>query len=234
MPDGNHARRFRIAQFCGLWYSVAAASTDAWWGNLYYAFGESAMKSDVRREMRARRRAVSAEERAEASAAICAKLAARADVGVLLDPLETNSPVAVYLASRDEIDLAPYIGDLLRNGHRVVTPRWNGETYELAVLKGLDERHLRLGPMSILEPVDAEIVQPQEVFVWIVPGLAFTRDGRRLGYGGGWYDRLLAAAPKNAVKLGVAYSFQIVEYLPVEPHDIPLTAVVDETVPGYE
>ncbi len=184
------------------------------------------MKGDVRREMRARRRTISAEERAEASAVICAKLAARTDV--LLDPLETNSPVAVYLASRDEIDLAAYIGELLRNGRRVIAPRWNGETYDLAVLKGLDERHLRRGPMGILEPVDAEIVQPQEVFVWIVPGLAFTRDGRRLGYGGGWYDRFLAAAPKNAVKLGVAYSFQIVEDLPVEPHDVPLTAIVDE------
>ena len=184
------------------------------------------MKGDVRREMRARRRVISAEKRAEASAVICAKLAARAGVGV--DPLETNSPVAVYLASRDEIDLAAYIGELLRNGRRVVAPRWNGETYDLAVLKGLDERHLRRGPMEILEPVDAEFVQPQEVFVWIVPGLAFTRDGRRLGYGGGWYDRFLAAAPKNAVKLGVAYSFQIVEDLPVEPHDVPLTAIVDE------
>ncbi len=169
---------------------------------------------------------ISAEKRAEASAVICAKLAARAGVGV--DPLETNSPVAVYLASRDEIDLAAYIGEVLRNGRRVIAPRWNGEAYDLAVLKGMDERHLRRGPMGILEPVDAEIVQPQEVFVWIVPGLAFTRDGRRLGYGGGWYDRLLAVAPKNAVKLGVAYSFHIVEDLPVEPHDILLTAIVDE------
>ena len=181
--------------------------------------------------MRATRRAVSPGERAEASAVICAKLTARVDAGIFLDPLEPKSPVAVYLASRDEIDLAAYIHEMLRKGFRVVAPRWNGETYDLAVLKGLDERHLRRGPMGILEPVDAEIVRPQEVFVWIVPGLAFTHDGRRLGYGGGWYDRLLSAAPQNAVKLGVAYSFQIVEDLPVEPHDVPLTAVVDDAVP---
>ena len=179
--------------------------------------------------MRARRKAVSADERAKASAIICAKLATRADVGVFLDPLETDSPVAVYLASRDEIDLRAYIGEMLQRGCKVVAPRWNGETYDLAVLQGLDAKHLRRGPMDILEPAEAEIVQPQDVFVWIVPGLAFTRDGRRLGYGGGWYDRFLSAAPKEAVKLGVAYSFQIVDDLPVEPHDIPLTAVIDDS-----
>jgi 5-formyltetrahydrofolate cyclo-ligase len=187
------------------------------------------LKQEIRQEMRARRRTVSADERAEASAIICAKLAARADVDAFLDPLETDSPVAVYLASRDEIDLHAYIEEMLRRGRKVVAPRWNGETYDLAVLKGLDAEHLRRGPMGILEPAEAKLVQPQNVFVWIVPGLAFTRDGHRLGYGGGWYDRFLSAAPKDALRLGVAYSFQIVDNLPVEPHDIPLTAVIDDS-----
>ena len=62
--------------------------------------------------------------------------------------------------------------------------------------------------------------------VWVVPGLAFTRKGARLGYGGGWYDRFLAAADPSAVLLGVAYPFQMVEELPSEPHDIRLTDVV--------
>lgn len=176
-------------------------------------------KDEIRREMRARRKALSAAERAEAAAVICAKLARRGDLG---------SPVAVYLASPDEIDLRAYIERLLSSGCKVVAPRWNGGTYELAVLKGLDARHLRRGPMGIMEPVEAEIVPAKEVYGWIVPGLAFTRDGRRLGYGGGWYDRLLADAPKDAVKLGVAHSFQIVDDLPAEPHDIRLSAVVDD------
>ena len=187
-------------------------------------------KDEIRREMRARRKALPAAERADASAVICAKLARRGDLGDVIDPCEIDSPIAVYLASPDEIDIRAYIEQLLRYGCKVVAPRWNGETYELAVLKGLDARHLRRGPMGIMEPVDAEIVPAKEVYGWIVPGLAFTRDGRRLGYGGGWYDRLLADAPKDAVKLGVAHSFQIVEDLPTEPHDIRLTAVVDDSL----
>lgn len=187
-------------------------------------------KDEIRREMRARRKALSAAERAEASAIICAKLAPRSHLGEVMDPFEIGSPIAVYLASPDEIDLRAYIERLLWFGCKVVAPRWNGETYELAVLKGLDARHLRRGPMGIMEPVDAEIVPAKEVYGWIVPGLAFTRDGRRLGYGGGWYDRLLAYAPKDAVKLGVAHSFQVVDDLPAEPHDIQLTAVVDDSL----
>ena len=97
-------------------------------------------KDEIRREMRARRKALSAAERAEASAIICAKLARSRELGEVIDPFEIGSPVAVYLASPDEIDLRAYIEQLLRYRCKVVAPRWNGETYELAFLKGLDAR----------------------------------------------------------------------------------------------
>ena len=175
-------------------------------------------KDEIRRTMRERRRALTPEERTASSEIICAKLAA----------LNFHSPIAVYLASPQEIDLSPFIRKMLTTGAKVVAPRWNGETYELAVLRGLDEAHLRQGPMRILEPAEAEIVSPKEVEVWLVPGLAFTRDGKRLGYGGGWYDRLLAGALKDSLKLGIAHAFQVVDDLPSELHDIRLTGVIDD------
>ena len=187
-------------------------------------------KDEIRAAMKARRRALTPEERRAASEIICAKLAADSDIALRVDPLDGGSPIAVYLASSQEIDLSPFIRKMLAMGGRVVAPRWNGETYELAVLKGLDEAHLRKGPMGILEPAEAEIVPPKEVKAWLVPGLAFTRNGKRLGYGGGWYDRLLAEAPKNAVKLGIAHVFQVVDDLPSEPHDVELTDVIDDSL----
>lgn len=187
-------------------------------------------KAELRRAMKARRKARGAGEKAASDAVICAKLKARGDIGERIDPLTGGSPLAVYLAAPDEINIDPYIEDLLRAGVDVVAPRWNGETYALARLKGLAETSLRRGPMGIREPVDADIVEPKKVGAWIIPGLAFTRGGKRLGYGGGWYDRLLAAAPKDAVKIGVACSFQIVDDLPAEPHDIPLTDVIDDSL----
>ena len=185
-------------------------------------------KDEIRRTMRERRRVLTPEERMASSEAICAKLAADSDIGLQVDPFDWGSPVAVYLASPQEIDLSPFIRKILTTGVKVVAPRWNGETYELAVVKGLDAAHLRKGPMGILEPAEAEIVSPKKIGTWLVPGLAFTRSGKRLGYGGGWYDRLLVEAPTAARKIGVAHAFQVVDDLPSERHDILLTEVIDD------
>ena len=187
-------------------------------------------KAKLRREMKARRKQLDADAKAAADAVICEKLESNGDIGFGIDPLDGGGPLAVYLAAGDEIDIDPYIERMLRSGAKVVAPRWNGETYELALVNGLDEKNLRRGPMGVREPVDAEIVQPKHVCAWIVPGLAFTRGGKRLGYGGGWYDRFLANAAKGVVKVGVAYSFQLVDDLPSEPHDILLTDIVDDSL----
>ena len=183
-------------------------------------------KTAIRRRMRALRRALSAEERLRASKVVCAKLNLDEGIAVATDPSDSGGAVAVYLASPDEIDLSDFIRKMLGRGVKVASPRWDGETYELARLQGLDEGDLRRGPMNILEPAEAEIVMPRDVSVWIVPGLAFTKDGKRLGYGGGWYDRLLAATAGNAIKIGVAYEFQLVDDLPSEQHDILIGRVV--------
>ena len=168
--------------------------------------------------MRAPRRALSAEERRAASLGVCARLSA----------MDLARPIAVYLATADEIDLSAFIVKALADGKVLAAPRWNGTSYELARLRGLDDASLRTGPMGIREPAAAEIVPAQEISAWIVPGLAFTADGRRVGYGGGWYDRLLAGAAPGADKIGVAYPFQLVDDLPAAPHDIRLTEVVSE------
>ena len=184
-------------------------------------------KAEIRREMKARRKALAAMEKSAADAAVCEKLKARSDIYVMVDPFDYGSALAVYLASPYEINIDPYIEYVLHMGVEVVAPRWNGETYEFAKLKGLDEKDLRRGPMGIREPVDADIVEPKNVYAWIIPGLAFTRGGKRLGYGGGWYDRFLASAQKGAVKIGVAHPFQIVDDLPTKPHDIMLADIVE-------
>ena len=182
--------------------------------------------------MRALRRALSPEERLRAAKVVCDKLNLDEGIAAATDPSDGGGAVAVYLASPDEIDLSDFIREMLDRGVKVVSPRWNGETYELARLKGLNDGDLRRGPMNILEPAEAEIVKPQDVSVWIVPGLAFTVDGKRLGYGGGWYDRLLAASAKDSLKIGVGHEFQVGDDLPSEQHDILLDRVVSTGLIG--
>lgn len=83
---------------------------------------------------------------------------------------------------------------------------------------------------GIREPIfaPARLVPPEEIDLVLVPGLAFTRDGRRLGRGGGFYDRYLASLPAGAMKLGVCFQCQLVESLPLEAHDQPVHAIVTE------
>ena len=180
-------------------------------------------KSDIRNLMRTRRREVDPEEREEASAAICDAVWARADVQAAV---AAKHPFAVYLANDDEIDLAPLVERLWAADVTVAVPYWHAEsgTYRLAIYTSAST--LIEGFDGIMEPAETYDIAPSDIGVWIVPGLAFTRDGRRIGYGGGWYDRYLAAAAPDAVALAVAYPFQILDDIPTDPNDRRVTDVV--------
>ena len=180
-------------------------------------------KSDIRNMMRTCRREVDPEEREEASAAVCDAVWARADVQAAV---AAKRPFAVYLANDDEIDLAPLVERLWAADVTVAVPYWHAEsgTYRLAIYTNAST--LIEGFHGIMEPDETYDIAPSDIGVWIVPGLAFTRDGRRIGYGGGWYDRYLAAAAPDAVALAVAYPFQILDDIPTDPNDRRVTDVV--------
>ena len=183
--------------------------------------GMSTDKNVIRAEMRTRRKAVTPEARAAAGKELSRRLFV--EDRALGAAISAKGPIAVYLASKEEIDLADFITAALSHGCAVVAPRWNGTDYELVRLQ--DFATLVKGPHGILEPPAGPAVRPEDVRAWLVPGLAFTKDGGRLGYGGGWYDRLLCRAAQQTPKIGIAYGFQLVDELPTEPHDVRLTSV---------
>jgi 5-formyltetrahydrofolate cyclo-ligase len=90
----------------------------------------------------------------------------------------------------------------------------------------LVERCRRRGVETVVPEADPDPSWPDLV---VVPGLAFTRDGRRLGQGGGWYDRFLART--RCPKVGVCFDVQVVAELPVEDHDVVVDVVVTESGP---
>ena len=187
-------------------------------------------KDEIRKAMRAERRKVAPSVRIAASGSVCAGILARKDVKAAV---EARLPFAVYLATPEELDLSSLVKRLWDAGCDVLAPAWSDGAYELR--RYSPDTKLVAGPMGVREPArgdaDSSACPPPEPAVWIVPGLAFTRKGARLGYGGGWYDRFLSAAA-GAISLGVAYPFQIFDELPVEGHDIALADVVvagDET-----
>lgn len=91
--------------------------------------------------------------------------------------------------------------------------------------------NLRANGAEVRMPED--VVAPDWPDVIIVPGTAFTTGGERLGQGGGWYDRFLAGRRTDAVTIGVAFAPQVVEFVPVGPHDVVLDCVVTEDGPVW-
>lgn len=131
--------------------------------------------------------------------------------------------VATYFSVGDEFPTQRLIAECLSQGRIVCLPRWNAATglYEWAEFK--EDAPLRSGSMDISEPADTRIVTPEEIGLYLAPGLAFDRFGTRIGYGGGWFDRLLAQAAPEAKIFGLCYPTQIsADPLPRQPHDIPV------------
>lgn len=175
-------------------------------------------KAELRRLMRTRLRALGA-AREPHSAAICARIAqypafVAASVVAIFDPLPSEPAVDLLW------QVAP---------RRFVYPRILGEGLELVEVRGAEELE-HAAERKFREPrAGGEgAIGLHEVDVILVPGLAFTRAGLRLGRGGGYYDRLLAALPARSVRLGVCFEVQIVEDLPNEAHDRKVDAVVTE------
>lgn len=174
--------------------------------------GEAAADAKVRlrREVRARRTAAA---RADPGAARA--LAWRAAA------LPRSATVSGYWPVRDEIDPGPLM-EAFATRARIALPRIGPDGMAFVVM-GPDDAMVD-GAFGLREPSGRRVVVPDLV---LVPLLAFTRRGDRLGYGKGHYDRWLAAHP-DALTVGLAYAAQEMDGLPVEPHDQPLDAVLTE------
>jgi 5-formyltetrahydrofolate cyclo-ligase len=137
--------------------------------------------------------------------------------------------VLVYSATAEELSLAPAVRALRERGVGIAFPRIE-ERGVLAVHLIDDEADLEPGPMGILEPSpDAPRPDVSDLDAVLVPGIAFDAHGVRVGFGGGFYDRLLPLVPQ-AVRIGVAFDEQIAQTLPLEPHDVVMDLVVTPTL----
>ncbi|MYC86057.1 MAG: 5-formyltetrahydrofolate cyclo-ligase [Acidimicrobiia bacterium] len=132
--------------------------------------------------------------------------------------------VVIYLPLPDEIDVTPVPDRVSRKFAVTRTPPSGPLT--LHPLDAPRERH-RFG---FEQPVaTAPVVDPSTVAVVLAPGLAFGPDGERLGRGGGYYDRFLPAVPDGAAIVGVTVSALVVDGLPTDSHDVPMTHLATET-----
>lgn len=182
-------------------------------------------KAGLRRAMLARRAALTASDVARASQAVARQLLALPAYG-------TAREVAAYLPVKNEVDAAIVARQALADGKRLLLPRCRQDApglLDLGCVSCLSD--VVPGRFGLLEPRE-ELCRPPEAFapdLILVPGLAFDRLGRRLGFGGGYYDRLLALPmAANAFSVGLGFDFQLVAALPADPWDRPVAAVITD------
>jgi 5-formyltetrahydrofolate cyclo-ligase len=175
-------------------------------------------KAEIRGKMRLLLQQQSAELHARRSALLCANL--------LLDPAWMGAgTVGVFAPHQGEPDVEMLWSRV--GGRRLCYPVVRGE--ELVFRAVQDPADLEASRWGLREPgAHLPEVALGDLDLLLVPGMAFTRAGERLGRGGGFYDRLLARAELRARRIGVCFEFQRVEALPMEEHDQGVERVVTD------
>lgn len=138
----------------------------------------------------------------------------------------------IYCSYQSEVETTRLFSRCLEEGKTVSVPLTVPEQLQLQAITITDPSvDLSPGYKGIPEPISSlteRRVNPQSIEVAIIPGAVFDRTGHRLGYGGGYYDRFLAQAAPQAIRIGLAYSQQVVSRIPGQPHDIPMDILVTD------
>ncbi len=128
-----------------------------------------------------------------------------------------------YLPYNQEVRTVPILEQALRDGKKVAVPKVYGDTMRFIYMEDLSL--VANSSMGIPEPVADAPVADDETALVLMPGLAFDRNGNRMGYGGGFYDKFLAQEP-NHPTVALCYDFQMVDAIPTDDYDIPVNCVL--------
>jgi len=183
-----------------------------------------ARKKQLRDELRRKRKAHAAALPAEVSALVFNRPPAQ-----LLALVPEGATVGLYRSDEGEAPSRAYIKFFFERGNRIALPRVTTLDKPMEFRLHTDpweESDLESGVWGLRQPgLGAPVVVPDVLFM---PLVGFTAEGDRLGQGGGYYDRYLAAHPQVAA-IGMAWDIQEVPQLPLEPHDMRLSAIVTPT-----
>ena len=172
-------------------------------------------KNEIRKKVKALRVMLSDLEKRSAAEEVFARLEKTAAF-ILADR------ILMYHSLPDEV----FTHDFLSKWHgrkHFFLPRVNGVNLDILPY---EESRLELGSFHIEEPSGDNVVDPSELELIVVPAVAYDRKGNRLGRGKGFYDRLLGTT--KATKVGIGYEFQLLDELPVEPHDVGVDIIITQ------
>jgi 5-formyltetrahydrofolate cyclo-ligase len=186
-------------------------------------FNPEALKQSLRRQTLALRRHQLAKDKL--SQIICEKVAG-------LEEYRRAKVVMGYVGVRSEVRTRSFLARTLESGKVLVVPYCVGRELELFRLESMDE--LAQGYFGLLEPA-AELrgredkqIEVAQIDLVLVPGIAFDRQGGRIGHGKGYYDRLLYNVRPDTCLVGAAFECQMVAAVPMQPHDVFMDLVITE------
>ena len=188
------------------------------------------MKNKIRKDLLKQRDAITPEQKILKESAIEERL-------FCLDAFKQAKSILLYVSFRSEVDTRRYLNDLIKLNKKLVLPAVDSKHRKLNLYEVRDISELEPGYMGILEPraIDGMSVTLKDIDLVIIPGTGFDRDGNRLGYGGGYYDKLLSyeskqlsRVDKHITTIALAFEEQVGEDIPAESHDIKVDMIVTD------
>jgi len=176
-------------------------------------------KKALRREIGAKKRALSAEEIESRSAILAEKL-------YNTEQYRDCKSLYAYLSFNQEVRTNPIIQHAWADGKRVAVPKVVGDEMVFIWIDSFESLAPQ-GAFHIMEPIGDGPVADDERALILMPGLAFDPQGHRVGYGGGYYDRFLEKEPDHPL-VALCYDFQLYDRLEVEAHDVPVDVVITD------
>ena len=142
--------------------------------------------------------------------------------------------IFIYISYDSEVNTKGIIKKALRDNKKIYVPRTEFKTRLMDAVEITSLNNLIESEYGILEPsVEEPHIDPNEIDLIVVPGVAFDRNGGRMGYGAGFYDRYFKKISKDnmkkVIKLALAYDFQILEKIPMNEQDVPVNYIITET-----
>ena len=173
-------------------------------------------KKALRATIRQRKRAMSEEE-------IVTKSQKLYELLMETDLYKNAKTFYGYMPYNQEVRTVPMLEQALRDGKRVAIPKCYGSEMKFIYLDDLTK--VEKGYANIPEPIEDGPIADDPTALVLMPGMAFDPQGHRIGYGGGFYDKFLAAEPDHPT-LALCYDFQMMPHLETEEYDIPVDCVL--------
>ncbi len=173
-------------------------------------------KKALRKKIREQKRAMTPGQIEEASRKLVEQFMA-------LEAYRKAKTLYGYLPYNQEVRTVPILEQALADGKRVAVPKIYDDEMRFIYLTDLSQ--VETGYAGIPEPIADGPIADDPAALVLMPGLAFDREGHRIGYGGGFYDKFLSAEPGHPT-VALCYAFQMVEHLPTEEFDIPVDSVL--------